>query len=263
MEVWKLDNKEYRDNKKKFDEHKVKLTGVLLGQMSEASKDQVKTSQDGKDAIENKDPLNLVKAIISTHLTAGKIDNDQNLYAAETNYHRIQMGEYESISAYHRKFEASLSSLRECASRADKQSAVPDDELQSIHFINTLNGNYGAYKESFRRGIISKPISLQDAYEKVVSFGTGRAHYSESREEPRRGTFASFRGGRGDGRSSGGQYGRGAGRGACAICKEYGHCKDECPMRKRGDTDEAVSKAVEQVREEKGKKSRGEAKQKN
>ena len=33
--------------------------------------------------------------------------------------------------------------------------------------------------------------------------------------------------------------------------------------RKRGDTDEAVSEAVEQVREEKGKKSRGEAKQKN
>jgi hypothetical protein len=253
MENWKLDNKEFRENTKKLDQDKVKLMGVLLGQMSEASKDQVKTTQDGKLAIDQKDPLELVRAIISTHLTAGRIDSDQNLYAAETNYRNIQMGEYEPIATYHRRFLANLSSLRECASRAEKEGAVPDDELQSIHFISTLNAHYGAYKDNFKRGIISAPTTVQDAYESIVHFGPGRAHYEV--REVRRGVFASFRGGRG---GRGGRDGRG-GRGACVICKKFGHWKNECPSRK-GEANDDVARAVEQVRDEKGKK---EDKQKN
>jgi uncharacterized membrane protein YgcG len=262
MEIWKLDNKEYRENAKKLEEHKVKLMGVLLGQMSEASKDQVKTTQEGKTAIEEKEPLDLVRAIVSTHLTAGRIDNDQNLYAAETNYRRIQMGEYEPIATYHRRFLASLTSLKECASRAEKDGAVPDDELQSIHFISTTNGQYGAYKDYFKRGIVSAPTTLQDAYEKMVDFGTGRAPYSDGREE-RRGVFTTFRGGRGGGR--GGRFGRGGrGRGACVICNEYGHWKNECP-NKKADSSDDVAKAVQEVRDEKEKanKNRGGLKQKN
>jgi uncharacterized membrane protein YgcG len=259
MEVWKLDNKEYRDNSKKLEHDKVKLMGVILGQMSEASKDQVKTSQEGKDAIEEKNPLNLIKVIISTHLTAGRIDCDQNLYAAETNYRNIQMGEFEQIATYHRRFSASLSSLRECASRAEKEEAVPGDELQSIHFISTLNGNYGAYKENFKRGIIPAPTTLQEAYEKIVSFGPGRSHYEV--REIRKGVFSTFQGhgGRGGRGGRGGGFGRGGGRGACAICKQPGHWKNECPNRK-GEANEDVAKAVEQVRDEKGKKAE---KQKN
>jgi hypothetical protein len=259
MEIWKAEHRDYRDNTKKLDDHKTKLFGVLLGQMSETSKDQVMTTQEGKDAIDGKDPLNLVKAIVSTHLMAGQIDSDQNLYAAETNYRKIQMGETELIAAYHRRFEASLATLRECASRAEKIAAVPDDGLQSIHFISTLNVNYGAYKENFKRGIITKPEDLQDAYEKVVSFGPGRAHYSELREDTtRRNAFVSRRGGRG-GRYGNERGGRGGARGACALCKQFGHWKNECPMRKSGgDVEDDVDRAVKQARD-----GRGDGKQKN
>jgi len=236
-----------------LEEHKIKLMGTMLGQMSDGSKDQVKTSQEGKDAIENKDPLSLVKAILSTHLTLKRIDYEQNLYAAETNYRRLEMGETESIANFFRRFSASLSSFRECASRAGKEETMPDDEQQSIHFVMQLSANYGAFKDNFRRGMISpKPTSLQEAYERICNFGPGRSSF-DVKELKHRGVFVT-RGGRGGGRGGpgrgSGRGGFGGGRGACAICHQYGHWKNECPQRK-GDGDEEVSKAVEHVKEEK------------
>ena len=253
MKVWEMEYKDYKENAKKLNEHKIKLMGNMLGQMTDASKDQVKTSLEGKEAIENKDPLSLVKAIVSTHLTLGRIDDEQNLYAAETNYRRLEMGESESIANFFRRFTASLASFRECASRAGKEETMPDDEQQSIHFVMQLSVNYGAFKDNFRRGMISpKPTTLQEAYERICNFGPGRSTFAEPRH---RGVFVT-RGGRGGGRGGpgrgfgGGRGGFGGGRGACAICHQYGHWKNECPQAKSGG-DEDVSKAVEQVKEEK------------
>lgn len=255
MEIWRAAYKEYREDSKKLADHKVKLTGVILGQMSDSSRDQVKTSQEGKEAIDNKDPLLLVKAILGTHLTMGKIDDQQNLYAAERGYQRIEMGESESIANFMRRFNASLSSYRECASRAEKEETLPDDEQQSIHFIMQLNAQYGAFQDTFKRGmIVPKPATLQEAYERVCIFGIGRSH--EYREPRHRGVFHTRGGGRA-GRGGRGSHGRGhrggtsfGGRGSCAICHEYGHWKNECPHKKE-ETDDMVTKAVTQFKDEK------------
>jgi hypothetical protein len=73
----------------------------------------------------------------------GQVDDNQNLYAAESAYTEIKMGEFESIDKYCRRFEAVYASRVESAQRAEKEASLPSEDMRAIHFINNLNDGYG------------------------------------------------------------------------------------------------------------------------
>jgi hypothetical protein len=257
MTVWKRDFTEFRDKQEKFDADKAKLFGVIIGQMSDSSKDQVATTQDGMDALRDKDPLDLVKVIVTTHLTGGKTNDDENLYSAQYAYTQLVMSREEKIATYYRRFETALTTLVECAARAHKNNVVPDNVMQNIHFVKTLNGFYSEYQISFDRDIITqKPTTVQEAYEQIVQFGSNKLGYSDQREQNHRNAFVTKKGGRG--RSARGGKGSG-GRGNCHNCNQPGHWKDQCPNTKSagvsGEQEEDVTKAIKEVREDKKKKN--------
>lgn len=255
MEKWKLKLKDYEAWKRKFEDEKVKLAGVMLGQVSPGSMDRLNQVAEGATAIKDKDPLSLVKAILTTHLTAGKADGEQNLYYAEMNFKNMKMYEDEKLPMYYRRFEASVASVTESATQLTKPERVPDDAQCVMHFIHTLNTNYNSYKLAYRRDQLkTKPKKIQEAYEMIILYGPdkmpGDKKYNDTNETNygRRGIFYSNRGGRGRGRDSGGR-GRGGGRGACHICGDTGHWKRDCPKN----VDEDISKAIAETAKKENK----------
>ena len=58
-------------SKNRFDEklavEKIQLFGIMIGQMSELSKDLIKETEIGREAFENKDPLMLLKGAIHSN----------------------------------------------------------------------------------------------------------------------------------------------------------------------------------------------------
>jgi hypothetical protein len=258
VEIWKHDMKDFRTNSKKLIEDSTKLFGVILGQMSISSIEQVGSTQEGKNAIDGKDPLALVEAITSTHITGGRIDANQNLYVAETAYRNIVMYEHEKLHEYHRRFLVSINALTECALRANKEESVPKDELQIIHFINNLNANYGLYKEYFIRGMLPAPkaTTVTEAYEKITVFGSDRSEFGRKEHGQHSRNIFHTTSGRA---SRGGRSGRGRGRsgrptnameGACYNCGEKGHYANKCPHSKSSSSTSIVN-AVTEVQESK------------
>jgi hypothetical protein len=198
----------------------------------------VKRRQEGIDAITNNDPLNLMKAIVATHLIGSDVDNMRNYYAAETNYREhLRMSETESIDTYRRRFNEYVASLTEAATRATQDDKVPAAEAQAIHFVERLASAYSDFKIAIRRHMVTAPTSVQEAYEAAIHFGTDIKSERKYSTATHAGVFytdggrgrgnSSTRGRRGGGRGSG-RGGRG--RGACVICGEYGHWKNECPI---------------------------------
>ena len=103
--------------------------------MSTESIDVVRQTETGAQAITTRDPLELIQSIITTHMTSGKIDNNENYYEAEEAYHNIKMGQFESLDSYRKRFEAMVATLTEAANRADIPDQVPTEFLQVQRFV--------------------------------------------------------------------------------------------------------------------------------
>ena len=206
VEVWKEEYKTYRKNTMLLQEHKVKLLGVMLGQMSQSSKDMALKSERGVEALDERDPLKLVQAIVSTHLVSSNTDPMLNYYHSETNYReRLRMGDQEPIENYFRRVQASLDSLIESATRAGHEDKIPDEESQALHFIDRLSAVYGEFRHCVIKGILPRPESLEEAYRAAVNFGASRARYFGSgSQREHHGVFAAT--------TRGGRAGRGARR---------------------------------------------------
>ena len=256
VKKWEISYKEYRDWSRRFEEDKAKIFGVILGQITRSSRDRIDATAEGKSAITNKDPLSLVKVILSTHFTGSKADPEENFYAAEKTYMRMSMYDGETLADYHRRFSATLESIRESARVVDKTDKVPDEAQVVIHFVYSLNSHYTQYENAFRRSLLrTKPLSLQEAYESVTSFGDDRAHsFHGPQHHHTRGVFSATRGGRGR-QTNYGESGRGGrkargGRGACHKCGQFGHWKNDCPVVDK-DADKDVEKALKEKEKQK------------
>jgi hypothetical protein len=256
MEKWKLKLKDYETWKRKFEEEKVKLSGVMLGQLSPGSMDRLNQVAEGAAAIRDKDPLSLVKAILTTHLTAGKADGETNLYYAEMNFRNMKMYEDEKLPMYYRRFEASVASVKESATKLTKPERAPDDAQCVMHFIHTLNNSYNSYKLAYRRDQLkTKPTKTQEAYEMIILYGPdkmpGDRKYNETNEANygRRGIFYTNRGGRGGRGGRDGGRGRGGRMGTCHICGDPGHWKRDCPKNPEQSKSEAdISTAIKSIK---------------
>jgi hypothetical protein len=254
MKIWENAYKNYSYDKRKFDEDKIKLVGTILGQLSKESVDVIRQTEDGREGIDKQMPLTLIKAIVSTHLILGKVDDEQNLYEARRIYENMRQGEKETLDSYCRRFEAAVASVKEAASRAEMEEECPNEKLQAIHFVRNVNDKYSLFKDNVQRGIIAIDDTVRDALEAAIKFGEGSAYRPISHSESR-GVFASTRGrgGRVRGRGHGGgrtSYGPSA-KYPCKICNSTDHWAKDCPDgEKKPAADSAVKKAVDEVRAE-------------
>jgi len=250
MEKWKLEWKLYSDKVERLKADKIKLTGAILGQLGPNSRDRVEKLPAGRAAIDEKNPLELVKAIIATHLVSSRLDNQDNFYQSQVNYNSMRMGDTETIENYYRRFRGMLASLTQAALAAGKVNLIPDDKMQAIHFIYTLSASYSEFKLAYDRNMLDeKPDTSADAYEAAIDFGLDERPSNRRDRSNRMNVFVVEKrgGGRGRGRGRGegrGGRGFGRGRGNCAICKKPGHWKNECPERQEH---EDIAKAVKEV----------------
>ena len=253
--IWEIDYHRYRNDIDQLEKDSIKLQAAIWGNMSEESKDKVRQTTEGADAVRvGNDPLNLIRAIRSTHLTAGKIDDTQNLVAAEKQYLYTRMRDDETVDAYYRRFVAVVSSLTEAANRAERVERVPDGAMQAFHFMDGLSSAYSDYKSFNDMQMINPqaaPRSAHDVYEAVSRLSLSKV--SSRQNAYRQGVFvsqANSRGGRFsrhngyNGRGGGGRYGYRSGRGACVICGDYSHWKNDCPRNTE------IKGAIKEVRAE-------------
>jgi hypothetical protein len=250
VERWKLEMKLYVERVERLNRDKIQLTGTILGQLGPNSRDRVEKLEAGRAAIDAKDPLELVKAIVATHLVSSRLDNNDNFYQSQMNYNGIRMGETESIENYNRRFRGMLASLTQAARVAGQEGSVPDDRMQAIHFIYTLSAAYSDFRLAYDRKQLKEdhiPDTAVKAYAEAIDFGTNRRANSQMDRPTRAGVFAATkrgggRGGRGRGDD---RRGRGEGfRGICFGCNKPGHRKQDCPEQKERDD---IARAVKEV----------------
>ena len=258
-------------------EDKIKLTGVIIGQLGRNSRDRVEKTNEGKEAIDKKDPLVFIKTIVATHLVSSKLDNEDNFYQSNVSYSTVRMNDSETIESYHRRFRSIVGGMTQAAKLAAKEASVPDEKMQAIHFVNTLSANFSEYKNAYDRNMLkAKPNTVEEAYQEAVNFGADKRQYSARKTDSpagggtRAGVFVAtdkVGGGRGGGRGRGsrgngggrGTGGGGAGgahkkRGRCVICNEEGHWKNECPQREKSSSDADLEKAIKEASKEKANK---------
>ena len=150
----------------KFENDKLRVFGLMLGQMSESSKIRIKETDAGIVAIMQQNPRLLLSAIISTHLTDNRLGAEHNLYKIENAFARYVMEPGDSLPFYHQRFRALLSGVEEAYRRANVD--VPDSiyrEVQlGLKFTVGLNSSYAAYKQYYEDGVLErhslKPPSL-------------------------------------------------------------------------------------------------------
>ena len=64
--IWEINLTQYAKTVEKFENEKIKLCGIMLGQMPESSKVRARGHAMGEDAIMKDDPRRLLQAILAT-----------------------------------------------------------------------------------------------------------------------------------------------------------------------------------------------------
>ena len=128
---------------------------IMIGQMSESSKNRVSEVIDGAVAMESQDPRGLLSATIVTHMHDSRLGVMQNLCKAELAYTSSIMQPGETVIHYYQKSVAILASLEEAHRRADNQvdEVMPKEEQRAVRFILGLNSEYASYQQYFRDSI--------------------------------------------------------------------------------------------------------------
>jgi hypothetical protein len=231
-----------------------------LGQLSPDSEDAVNQLEPGREAIDNRDPLQLTQVIISSHLTPGRVDDEENFYEAQQFYNRIYMHDNETLDRFCKRFEAAVTSLREAATRANQAAVVPSDAQQAIHFVSSLSPNYSQYAYYIKKKVIQPPpVTVREALEKATEFGVDQGS-APKQSGDRRGVFVAHKthhSGRGSGSSGGAKpqakkenSNRGpSGDRPCSVCGSPDHWRKDCP----DDSNDGVAKVVAEEKESKKK----------
>ena len=93
--------------KVKFDQklavEKTQLFGIMLGQMSDGSKDLIRETEIGRNAYEAKDPLLLLRGAIQIHISDSKLAAEQSLHETRNLYNQLRMENHENVSFFTKK----------------------------------------------------------------------------------------------------------------------------------------------------------------
>jgi Zinc knuckle len=253
IKMWEIAYTKYIKDVDRLETDKLKVFGLMMGQMSENSKNRVKETDSGSIAIEQQDPRLLLTAILATHLTDNRLGAEHNLYKIEQAFHRYIMEPGDSLAFYYQRFRALLSGVQEAYHRA--QQDPPDtsyrDVQLALRFTIGLNSSYSTYKQYYEDGLKDWPENLVDAFSEASKFRPRTAGSGNPGDVGRANAFAMRGRGRGRGRgrnpgrgrggdSRSGSYGESTGstsggpseygtrKGACHTCGESGHYSFEC-----------------------------------
>jgi hypothetical protein len=211
--------------------------GLMLGQISQASKDRIEA---GAEAVKTQDLRTLLSAILSTHMTDNRLGAEHNLFKINQAFSRYRMEPGDSLGFYYQRFRALLGALEEGDDRADE--AMPEGEFRDVQlalkFTDGLNNSYAVHKQYHEDGIKAWPQSLSDAFAEASKFAVRRGNYGNPVDAGRANAFAMRGRGRGRGRGHGYGRGRGSATGAWSITQsnvapsetqsEYGTRKGDC-----------------------------------
>ena len=206
MEKWKSRNRKYEKASDLLEEESLKLFGILLGQMSEGSKNRIKESPHGATALEDLDPLEVLSLVIATHMNNQRYGEDFNIIAAEMDFYANKMLPNEDLAKYYSRYRTLLFCKSDAYRMADMDAPVLTDKLQAVKFIVSLNSNYSDYIYHFRNKVRPWPLTLADAQADAANYLCSKPGGGNQNTE-RRNVLAASRGGK-----AGGRGGRGKGQ---------------------------------------------------
>ena len=172
MKIWELAYTEYTKITVKYEQEKRKVYAIMIGQMSESSKNRVSEISEGAVAMESEDPKGLLAAIIVTHMHDSRLGVMQNLCKAELAYTNTTMYPGETVIHYYQKSVAILASLEQAHKRADNivDKVMPKEEQRAVRFILGLSSEYASYQQCFRDSLREWPDSLENAFVDASKF---------------------------------------------------------------------------------------------
>ena len=144
--------------------------GLMLGQISEASKATIRETVPGFHAMLMEDPLLLLRAIILTHLSDPKLGTEQNLLRVRMAYETVEMASTDVLKYYYQRFKALRIGLEDTMRAAEvlpdltPELTVQHERLAAIKFLNGLNAGYKFYVEYYEHNIKPWPDTLDEAY---------------------------------------------------------------------------------------------------
>ena len=148
---------EYNRDIKKFEDDKLKMFGIIMGNVSPASKllikSEVEWSTNNLDV--TKDPLQLVQLIIRSHLSENTGSSELDKMAAIREYSCFKLKDNENLSDYRRRLVACVARMQ-----AIGCAYVPSDAEQVATFAMGLTGQYAAYATEYQNKTISNPNNL-------------------------------------------------------------------------------------------------------
>ena len=106
--IWETAYAKHIKDVDQFENDKLRVFGLMLGQMSENSKNRIKETDAGIIAMMQQNPRLQLPAILSSHLTDNRLGAEHNLYKIENAFARYVMEPGDSISFYHQRFRALL-----------------------------------------------------------------------------------------------------------------------------------------------------------
>ena len=246
---WEMAEKRHDEKLAKLEEDIAKLFGTILGQMSPESQDRIKETDEGLNAMRDKDALALVKAIRGTHNTAGQKDAKSNCYEALKHYMSISMKgqSQETIPQYKIRFGNEVEAFTQSAIGAGQEGMVPDESMQCIHFVKTLSYEYAGYKNCWERGIVTKSDSIGDTVKSILEFGKDTVTVHS--EPQQKGVFVANQKTSHHSTQHKGGFRPSSKPGKCNKCHQEGHWVKECPdWSKMGYNDGQIEKAIVEMK---------------
>ena len=154
---WKLELAHNNSFNLKMKYEKTQLFGVLLGQMSEYSKDLIKECEVGRESFTEKCPLKLLNSIVLTHLANSRLGAEESLYSCNDHYSKLKMESNDTISSYYQKLQSAVSAKNEALLRCSP----------GVEFIKYPTQKYEYFKSD---DLIEYPLTLEDAYSQLTTF---------------------------------------------------------------------------------------------
>jgi hypothetical protein len=137
LKKWELAYSEYFKLSQKHEIEKRKVFSIMMGQMSDRSKNRIREIEIGITSIEKLDPRGLLSAIINTHMHDNRMGSMQNLCKAESAYTNLTMTPGDNLTQYHQKSVATIASLEECHRRLnnDIKVCMATEPQRAVRFI--------------------------------------------------------------------------------------------------------------------------------